>query len=174
MARMRSERNRASDPMTVRASDRQACGVDSCHLPVLLRRRDAHVRKFFRFVVSGGICFLLSFAILWFCTSALGLHYEVAIVAAFIAVNLVAFAINRIWAFEVRSGKSLPQLGRYYVVMLCSLLLCMLMMHALVEWVGLNYLIANVIASAVLLVGNFTAHTIWTFRLQSTVASTTE
>ena len=124
--------------------------------------------RFLRFVLVGGTSFLLNLFVLWLGTGLLDLHYQISVVTAFLAVNLFGFIVNRTWSFSATKDHPLGQAGRYYSVMLCSLLASMLRMHLLVEIAGLNYLLANLLAAAVLLVGTFTAHALWTFRQPST------
>ena len=129
-----------------------------------LRQKHVPIARFLRFALVGGCCFLLNLAVLWMCTDKLGLHYQMSLLAAFVVVNLVGLVTNRLWSFKASGSPFRSQVGRYYLVMAVSLGASMAMMHLLVEQLGLDYLVANCVAAAILLMANFGAHSAWTFR----------
>ena len=56
--------------------------------------------EFVRFLVVGGLCYLLGLALLYVLTEHLGLHYLVSLVIAMLILSTIGWSMNRSWAFR--------------------------------------------------------------------------
>lgn len=122
------------------------------------------VLRLVQFASSGGICYLVSILTLWLGTDRLGMHYLLSSLLAFLMTTPLGFWLNTSGAFRQRSQASQRQLATYTLIVVASLLINMLLMWLLVEQAGTHYLFANILVTGVMLVANFGAHSMWTFR----------
>jgi putative flippase GtrA len=119
--------------------------------------------RFARFTMIGGACFLGNLAVLWICTSLLGIQYLLSALISFVTTNLLGYVGNRLFAFRSIAPHRLGEAGRYYASALLSLVACMAMMKVLVEQFHWHYLAANALAGIILMLSNFALHSAWTF-----------
>jgi putative flippase GtrA len=119
--------------------------------------------RFARFAMIGGACFVGNLAVLWICTSLLGIQYLVSVIISFVTTNLLGYLGNRVFAFRSTARHRMGEAARYYASALLSLAACMAMMKVLVEQFHWHYLAANALAGVVLMLSNFALHSAWTF-----------
>jgi len=117
-----------------------------------------------RFLLVGGLCYLLNLSLLYAATAILGLHYLVSAFLAFALVNSLGYLINRRYTFRQESGLFWRGLLRYNLVTLSSCCWVLLLMYLLVSCLGMGYLTANIMISIGIAGYNFLLHTSWTFR----------
>ena len=116
-----------------------------------------------RYIVVGAGAVAVNLILFALFVGVLGWGYLQATVVVFLLVNGAAFVLNRGWVFRHR-GAVAPSVARYYLIMAISLALNLLLMRVLVGTVGFNYLLASLVVSLLLGVGNFAAHQQITFR----------
>lgn len=117
-----------------------------------------------RFMLVGGLCYLLNLLLLYGGTTILGLHYLLAAFLAFTLVNSLGYLINRRYTFRQESGLFWRGLWRYNIVTLSSCCWVLLLMYLLVSYLGVGYLAANIMISIGIAGYNFLLHSTWTFR----------
>ncbi len=108
----------------------------------------------FRYSVVAGICFVLG-AVLIPAFSALGLHYALATVIAFVIVTVVGFACHCQWTFQVE--RSWEGYLRYTSAMLLNLPLTIILIGLAHDKAGLSVAWSASLASGILFVWNFVA-----------------
>ena len=84
-----------------------------------------------------------------------------AIVA--IAGNVVGFVLNRKWSFLAAHEHPLRQLLRYLTVATVAVVTSVALFALLTEALGLHYLLASLVVSALFAAANFLAHFHWSF-----------
>ena len=121
--------------------------------------------KVFRFLVSGGISTGTDLALLYVFTDIFGIWYLASTVAAFILAFFVSFALQKFWTFRdtSREGMSL-QAGTYLFIAVCNLALNTSLVYALVDFLGLHYLVAQIIASILIACESFFVYQRFVFR----------
>jgi putative flippase GtrA len=117
-----------------------------------------------RFLVAGGVTFLVDIGSLRILHGALGVPLAAATVIAFSIAFLVNFTASRQWAFAAtaKSDKAHRQLVRYLVLVGLNLASTLLIVVGL-SAAGMNYLWAKVAAACVNAIGNFLAYRHWVF-----------
>ncbi len=118
-------------------------------------------QQFFRFAITGAICFGLNLLVLFVMTDLVGLHYLLSTCVSLIVVTGGSFLANRRFTFKV--GSAPGQWSRHSSVTLLSFAMAVLTMHLLVTILSMNYLVANMTVSATLMVVNFLISRHWTF-----------
>lgn len=118
--------------------------------------------EFVRFVIVGGIGFLVDGGGTWLLTD-LGLSPFLARVPALVVAMIVTWLLNRSVTFRVARPRSRSEMARYMKVAISSALINFLLYSAMVA-IGIHPLIAIVIATCVLLLGSFFAYRHLVFR----------
>lgn len=124
------------------------------------------VSEFVRFVVVGGLCYLLGLALLYFFTEQLGLHYLVSLVIAMFILSTIGWAMNRTWTFQSADPQWLAEAKRYLAANISIWLITFALMALLVSGIGINYLQASAVVAAFMAIVNFLLHRHWSFRKQ--------
>lgn len=123
------------------------------------------IKRFSLFLMAGGGCYILGLVILWFGVSVFDLNYLVVMVFAFLIINPIGFIINRAYAFkdgQVDLGLSIT---KYSIMALAGLFVSLFLVWLMVEFFRINYMVSNILATMLLLLGNFTIHYFWTFKI---------
>ncbi len=112
--------------------------------------------KILRFVISGGTATVTNIGLLFILVHFFHIWYVAATVITFLAAFGVSFVLQKFWTFDDRSkGDLRRQLGLYFCTLIGGLLLNTSLVYLYVERLGINYLIAQVIAGALIAVLNY-------------------
>lgn len=112
--------------------------------------------KLFKFLIAGGGGFATNIFVLYFLTDIFHVWYLTSSIIAFITSLGVSFILHKFFTFENHSLDNLHwQGGAFLVLSLCNLTANTLIMYVGVTAVGLNHLLTQVGASALI--------AIWTF-----------
>jgi putative flippase GtrA len=115
----------------------------------------------FRFLVVGGASVVVDAGLLWVLHGLIGLRLEPATALAFLAGFVVNFALNRQWAFA-STGRLRRQFAAYVALVAANLLVTVLLVRALTA-LGVMYLVAKVLTTAVLSTVNYVVSRKWIF-----------
>lgn len=118
---------------------------------------------FLRFVIVGGICFVLNLVVLHVCVEVLGLHYMIAMLVSIFVVYSVGWILNRTWTFRSRDRAVFLEYGRYVSANLAAMLVSLAAMWVLVSRFGVHYLLASAVIAVGMTAVNFAVHSAWTF-----------
>lgn len=112
---------------------------------------------FLKYLVAGGIGFVVDFSALTLCFNVLGLHYLVAAAMAFIASLVVVYMASNRWVFPERKlqDRKALEFTIFSAIGVIGLLLTLLSMWILVDVAGLYPLIAKIFTTAIVLAWNF-------------------
>lgn len=125
----------------------------------LYTRLDAQYPKhtrFFRFFFSGGAALGADLVFLYLFTEIFGIWYLASAIVAFILAFTVSFTLQKFWTFGDHSREGLhTQIGIYFLVSVVNLALNTLLVFIFVEWAGLFYLFAQIVASALIAIESF-------------------
>lgn len=118
----------------------------------------AHLDKrkiILKFLIAGGTTTVVDLALLYFFTGILGVHYLTSSFLAFCVAIFVSFSLQKYWTFRDKNEKVKSQLFFYFLTGITNLFLNTLFMYILVDHLGLMYILAQIITSGVIAVGNF-------------------
>lgn len=123
-------------------------------LKILLKLAQKY-KRYVKFVVSGITATLTHFVIL-FTLTELGLWYVASASIGFVFAFLVSFHMQKFWTFRDASReRMMKQMMIYFTVAASGMALNASGMYALVEYFGLYYLLAQVVMSVFIAVGNY-------------------
>lgn len=122
--------------------------------------------QFIKFAIVGGLGTVLDYTTYLVFTRVLGVWYIFASLAAFIVGLTNNFLLNKFWTFrKVKvSGGAGKQFAQYTLVSLVGISIHTGIMFLLVEGLKLNDVVARLIATGVVLVWNYIANKLWTFK----------
>lgn len=127
----------------------------------LVRRLRSHSAP--RFLIAGVLSVVIDFGTLRLLHGGLHVNLVIATTAAFTAAMVPNFTLNRYWSFPTgRHGAAHRQVVRYAALIVANLVATDVIVSGL-AWLGLYYLLAKLVATAVNAVGNFFLYRHWVF-----------
>lgn len=115
-------------------------------------------KQFVRFFVIGGLCALLTLMMMYILTTLLGIHYIISTIIVWFLTNFVGFYFNKLYTFKTHKSRFWRELYKYYIVMLSSCFLNVVLMYFFVSLFLIWYLFANIIVIGILFFYNFFMH----------------
>jgi len=116
------------------------------------------VLQLLRYVVVGGLAFVVDFGLLWVLTEYAGLHYLVSATISFIAGLVVNYLLSVVWVFGSSKLQSKwAEFAIYAVIGIIGLGLNNLFLWLLTDYVGLDYRLSKIITAALVMLWNFFA-----------------
>lgn len=114
--------------------------------------------QMFKYVIVGGVAFLLDFSMLYVLTEYLHIYYILSATAAFIAGLLCNYLMSVFWVFHERAlSNRLAEFLVFSLIGVIGLLLNDGLIWSLTEVGRLHYLSSKVLAAAVIFFWNFFA-----------------
>lgn len=114
------------------------------------------MHQFARYVLAGGLAFVVDFTALLIFTSEVGFHYLVSASIAFLLGMVTNYLLCISWIFDYRAlNNATHEVAVFFIIGIAGLLLNNLLMLFLTEFLDLHYLLSKAGAAAVILVFNF-------------------
>ena len=127
---------------------------------------NATVQKLIRFGFSGAGAVLAYYVPYYLLTEMFGAkHYLMAAFAASVISSSVNFVLQKYWTFKNKEpGKAGVQAGRFIITSIVFTLTNSGLLYALVHWLHLNYMVAQMIVTVILSIASWFASSGWIFR----------
>ena len=119
-------------------------------------------RSFVRFVLVGGASTTCQYIVLTLLVELLHVQAALASSIGYGTAAAVSYLVNRLWTFktDLSHAQSLP---RFIVMIGIGLLLSFAVMHALVDFAGIYYLLAQVLTTGTVMLSNYLLASSWVF-----------
>jgi putative flippase GtrA len=117
-----------------------------------------------RFGAVGASGYVLNLVVYTICVHPLAIDYRVSATLAFVVALTNNFWWNRHWTFKAGEGHAGFQAMRFVIVSLIAFALNLLVLYALVDWVGVAKVPAQALAVLAATPANFLGNRLWTFR----------
>jgi putative flippase GtrA len=117
-----------------------------------------------KFGIVGVSNTLLTFAVYTLLLKVFGIWYLAASAIGFAVGAVNGFLLNRRWTFREHVGDALTPV-RWFVVQGCGLLMNLGLVYLFVQHAGLDKLLGQACATAIVVVLTFFANRTWTFRM---------
>jgi len=137
--------------------------------PLMQRLRVPVLVQFVKFGIVGVSNTLLTFAIYTVLLKVFGVWYLAASAIGFAVGAVNGFLLNRRWTFREHVGDALTPV-RWGIVQTCGLGVNEGLLYLFVHDAGLDKLIGQVCATAIVTVSTFLVNRAWTFRVHAPVA----
>ncbi|MBD9632029.1 GtrA family protein [Pseudomonas sp. PDM19] len=121
-------------------------------------------RRYYRFIITGGICFIINLLILYTATDLIGINYLISTTISILLTNTLGWSMNRHWTFSTSQMPAVVEFSRYLSANIGLFTINLGLMAALVSICGIHYLVASAILAACMTFLNFTIHRRWSFR----------
>lgn len=125
-----------------------------------------HLSRFLRFAVVGAVGTVAHYALLLALVEVAGVDPVVGSVAGFVLGALVNYGLNRTLVFG-SDRAHVEALPRFFAIAGMGLVWNALLMHLFVDLLGLHYLLAQIITTALLLLWHYGGNALWTFGKRS-------
>ena len=121
--------------------------------------------QFFRYIFVGGIAFLVQFGSLYLFTSIFDIYYLISTAIAFILGLIANYALSISWVFNKHTLDNIwSEFTIFAVIGVVGLALTEVCMWFFTDYVGLYYLISQIISAALILFWNFFARKFTLFK----------
>ena len=119
-------------------------------------------RNVVRFLLVGGATTACQYVVLTLLVELLHVKADVASPIGYGIGAAVSYVMNRFWTFksDLPHAQSLP---RFIVMIGVGLLLSFVMMHVLVDFAGIYYLLAQVLTTGIVMLSNYLLAASWVF-----------
>jgi putative flippase GtrA len=119
-------------------------------------------RSVVRFLLVGGATTACQYVVLTLLVELLHVKADVASSIGYGIGAAVSYVMNRFWTFksDLPHAQSLP---RFIVMIGVGLLLSFVMMHVLVDFAGIYYLLAQVLTTGIVMLSNYLLAASWVF-----------
>lgn len=109
-----------------------------------------------RFVIAGGIATSANLGSIFVLTHYFGVWYLYSSVIAFGLAFGISFVLQKIWTFQNRSSEHVhTQAALFLGIILLGLGFNTALLYAFVEFIGIHYLVGQLISGSVIAVFNF-------------------
>ncbi|MEK9154159.1 MAG: GtrA family protein [Patescibacteria group bacterium] len=107
--------------------------------------------QFARFVIAGGLAFVVNIVVLYTLTDLLRIYYLISTVGAFLVSFLASFTLQKFWTFKDNSRDQLHlQLPLYLGMQIFNLGFNTGLMYVFVEYLHIWYIFAQFVITAFL------------------------
>ncbi len=128
-------------------------------------RKPSNWLQLIRFATVGASGYVVNLAVFTLLVHVAATDYKLAAVAAFVVALANNFAWNRAWTFsDAVAGHAGFQAARFCIVSLVAFGFNLLVLLALVEWLGMEKVAAQAIAITAATPLNFLGNKLWSFR----------
>lgn len=109
-----------------------------------------------RYMVSGGVAFVVDASLLYILTEWLGLHYLLSTLLSYSVGLMITYAFSILWVFDYRSVESRAlEFSVFAVIGVIGLGLTSLCMWLFTSGLGFHYLLSKIITTIIVFVWNF-------------------
>lgn len=119
--------------------------------------------KFLKFGVVGFSGVFVDFGITWLCREKIRLNQYLANSTGFLCAVISNYLLNRVWTFESSDPAVVVQFSKFLLASLIGLALNNGIIYLLNERFRVNFYLAKLVATAVVMLWNFWANYTYTF-----------
>lgn len=120
--------------------------------------------EFYKFIVVGIWSTIVNYGMFYILLEFVEINYLISSAVGFICGVFAGYGLNRRWTFKIDKEKSRIEIIKYYTVYILSLILSLLFLKFIVDIVGLDPKIANILAIGLTTCTNFVGIKIIVFK----------
>jgi len=122
------------------------------------------ITQIFKFITVGFWSTMINYGIFYILLEFFSIHYLMASAIGFVSGVFAGYGFNRKWTFKVQKEKKYTEIIKYYTVYIVSLILGLFFLTILVDVLGVDPRIANILAVGFTTCTNFIAIKIIVFK----------
>ena len=123
----------------------------------------APLGSFVRFLVTGGLSYLVDVGTLVALNSGAGWSVGAATTGAYLVAFFFTFTLNRVWVFRASGDSATGQATRYLILVGVNYVVTLAVVLGLTE-LGVPVVVAKTTATVVIALSNFVVYRGWVFR----------
>lgn len=135
--------------------------------------RKSLLGQFLRYLVTGGLAFVVDFGLFALCLYMFEWHYLLANLVGLIAGLVLNYALSILWVFtackRTFEKKKVAEFTLFALVGFAGVGINQLLMYAMVDGLGLDEMLSKVIAAVLVLMWNFGARKLMLFKKKKDV-----
>ena len=120
--------------------------------------------QFGKYIIVGLSGVFIDLISLTFFVEVFSLNTTIAVSMSFILAVISNFYWNYKWVFSQVKGDIKNQFIKYFTVSLIGLVLTTVLMHVLVDYLNIFYILSKLITIGIVFVWNFTVNKFWSFK----------
>ena len=121
--------------------------------------------QLFRYIIVGGIAFLVDYGLLFLLTEYFHFHYLLSATISFIAGLIVNYAISTRWIFRnSKLDNRMMEFIIYSLIGVIGLLVNNAMLYLLTDCIHIHYMLSKPITAAIVMAWNFIGRKIILFK----------
>lgn len=121
--------------------------------------RKSLLGQFLRYLVTGGLAFVIDFGLFALCLYVFGWHYLLANLVGLLAGLVFNYALSILWVFSACKRtfekKKVAEFTLFALVGLAGVGINQLLMYLMVDGLGLDEMLSKIIAAVLVLMWNF-------------------
>ncbi len=122
-------------------------------------------REFIKFAIVGVTNTLIHLSILYVLTEFFSVWYILSSFLAFLVAVTNSFIFNTLWTFKKDiKHKTTTRYGKFFIVSVITALLNLFFLYVFTEYIGLWYMLSQLVAIVLTLMMNFIGNKFWTFK----------
>lgn len=121
-------------------------------------------KEFCMYFFFGGIATLVDWGLVYISTSILGVWYVASVGVGYVGGLISAYTLHRKFTFQDRLSNIRKQFFIFWIITVIGLFLTWGIVIFSVEYIGLWYMHARILATGIMLFWNFVGHKYVTFR----------
>lgn len=116
------------------------------------------IKQIMRFGVVGVISFLVDYGILYVLTEKANIYYLLSAGISFTVSVVINYLLSMSWVFKSNKKRGKKEEFIIFIVLsVGGLLLNQVMMYVFVDYMNVYYLLAKIVATAIVMIYNFTS-----------------
>ena len=121
--------------------------------------------EFIRFAIVGVLNTLIHLSILYFLTEYLHIYYILSSLIGFSLAVTNSFILNTIWTFKKNiREKAGFRYTKFFVISTLAAVINLALLYLITEFLGVWYILSQIVATGFSLVVNFIGNKYWTYR----------
>lgn len=121
-------------------------------------------RQFIKFSIVGASGTAIDWIFYFICTRWLGIYYLLAKAISFILAAVNNYIWNRTWTFRSQEKRVFREFSKFFIVSIIGLGVNTFIMYLMVDRFKLYDFWGLIVATAIVLIWNFFANKLWTFK----------
>lgn len=135
--------------------------------------RESLQGQFLRYLVTGGLAFVVDFGLFALCLYVFDWHYLLANLVGLVAGLVLNYTLSIFWVFtackRTFEKKKVAEFTLFALVGFAGVGINQLLMYAMVDGVGLDEMLSKIIAAVLVLMWNFGARKLMLFKKKKDV-----
>ncbi|MDD2435554.1 MAG: GtrA family protein [Bacilli bacterium] len=112
-------------------------------------------KQIFKFLIVGGLAFLIDYALLYILTEYYGIYYLVSSIISFIISLIFNYIASIMFVFKTNKKEKNKNFIFFIVGSIIGLGINQIVMYVMVEFIHVYYMFSKIVATGVVMVWNF-------------------